>query len=37
MREHVIWTSDVDVDDYKEWLEEEHPEASETEKWELAE
>lgn len=37
MRKHVIWTSDVDVDDYKEWLEEEYPDASETEKWELAE
>lgn len=37
MYRHVIWSSDVDVDDYKEWLEEEYPDASETEKWELAE
>ena len=37
MRKHVIWSSDVDVDDYKEWFEEEYPEASETKKWELAE
>ena len=37
MHRHVIWSSDVDVDDYKEWLEEEYPDASETEKLELAE
>lgn len=37
MRKHVIWSSDIDLDDYKEWLEEEYPETSETKKWELAE
>ena len=34
---HVIWTSDIDLDDYKEWLDEEYPNASETRRWELAE
>lgn len=33
---HLIWTSDINLDDYKEWLDEEFPDASETRRWELA-